>query len=503
MNCIVILCDTLRRDHCGPYHGGDPISTVQSDEQPDWTVETANIDRLASRGTTFDNAYNGSTPCMPARRDIYTGKFDFLERGWAPLEPDDKDLPREVSGPSLSSVQAVTNKGHSVSKLITDHYHLWSPGSGNYHFGYTGYDFIRGQESDAWRTAPTEFETPDGEDSRLERHFRNVAMTRDDENDTFARRVFSRAADWIDNNHARDDFYLHIDSFDPHQPWDPPETILKEFDERGYDIPDWDSLPDANGDYSESELQHIQARYAAMVRMVDQCLGMLLDKLDEHGLWDDTLVVFTTDHGTFNGDHGYTDKFPVATTHSLDPCAHIPLVVYHPECATGERRDELVQLVDLYPTIMEALGHDCPDGRHGQSIMPVLRDQVDQFREYAVFGEWGHSVSITDGDWVLHQSPVESNEPLYWYGITGVEAVHDENTGEYDPETGRRPANKNFPEEQLPTRLSNINKDPNERVNLADERPEKKAQMQRALKTKLNSLNAPDEQLDRLGIREV
>ena len=503
MNCIVILCDTLRRDHCGPYHHGNPISQVQSAEQPDWVVETPNIDRIANRGTTFDNAYNGSTPCMPARRDIYTGRFDFLERGWAPLEPDDEDLPRQVSGPANSSIKRSTDDGYTISKLITDHYHLWHSGSGNYHFNYTGYDFIRGQESDAWKTAPVEFDTPDGEHSRIERHFRNVAMSHDDESDTFAARVFQRAAEWVEKNHTREDFYLHVDCFDPHQPWDPPERVLEQFDPRGYDVPDWDALPSADGEYTDTELRHIQARYSAMVKLVDRWLGVLLDSLNEYDLWDDTMVVFTTDHGTFNGDHGYTDKFPVTETHSLDACSHIPFILHHPEYGAGERRDELVQLVDLYPTIISALGHECPEDRHGKNLIPVLRDETNGVREYAVFGEWGHSVSITDGDWVLHQSPVDENEPLYWYGITGTEDVHSEDTGEYDSDTGRRTAEKDYPTQQVPTRLSNINQDPNEIQNLSEKNTEKKREMQQALRRKLQDLNAPSEQLDRLGIRDV
>lgn len=92
MNVITIVCDTLRRDHCGPYHGGRPLSVVTGDGQPDWVVPTPNMDRLARRGTVFENAWSGSFPCMPARRDLYTGRFEFPFRGWGPLEDDDLDL---------------------------------------------------------------------------------------------------------------------------------------------------------------------------------------------------------------------------------------------------------------------------------------------------------------------------------------------------------------------------------------------------------------------------
>jgi len=68
-------------------------------------VPTPNMDRLAGRGTVFTNCYCGSTPCMPARRDIYTGRYEFPWRGWGPLDEEDRDLPREVSGPPNRSIQ--------------------------------------------------------------------------------------------------------------------------------------------------------------------------------------------------------------------------------------------------------------------------------------------------------------------------------------------------------------------------------------------------------------
>lgn len=149
MNAIVILCDTLRRDHCGPYHQGRPLNQCGSAEAPEWLVPTPNMDRLAARGATFENGFCGSTPCMPARRDIYTGRLELLRRGWGPLEEDDLDLPRQVSGPPNRSIEWMRRQGLPVSYLITDHFHLWEQGSGNYHMGYTGFQFVRGCELDA------------------------------------------------------------------------------------------------------------------------------------------------------------------------------------------------------------------------------------------------------------------------------------------------------------------------------------------------------------------
>ena len=179
MNVILILCDTLRRDHCGPYNLGRPLNACGSPEQPGWIVATPNMDRLARRGVVFDQAFCGSTPCIPARRDIYTGCYDFLKRGWAPLEEGDKDLPRMISGSPTGSLEEKIKQGFPVSYLISDHFHLWEQGAGNYHMGYTGFDIIRGHESDPWHTDPVDFFCPDADRIRkLERHFRNIHFIR-------------------------------------------------------------------------------------------------------------------------------------------------------------------------------------------------------------------------------------------------------------------------------------------------------------------------------------
>ena len=107
------------------------------------------MDRLAERGITFDNAYCGSSPCIPTRREIYTGRYEFLERGWGPLEEDDLDLPSLVSGERpVRSIQRTLKEGYSLSYLISDHLNLWIKGAGNYHMGYTGFDFIRGNQEE-------------------------------------------------------------------------------------------------------------------------------------------------------------------------------------------------------------------------------------------------------------------------------------------------------------------------------------------------------------------
>ena len=497
MNVITILCDTLRRDHCGPYNHGQPLNQCWSREAPDWIVPTPNMDRLAARGTVFENAWCGSTPCMPARRDMHTGRFEFLERGWGPLEEEDLDLARQISGPANQSITGMLEKGHNVSQLITDHFHLWEQGSGNYHMGFTGFEFVRGVEGDCFRTDPVEFKCPPKELLRKnERHWRNVHFIRKSEEDWFCAQVFSKAATWLDRNHTHDGFYLHLDCFDPHEPWDPPQELVDEFFPGAYDVEGWTGA----GPYakwrnviSEGLFKSYRARYAANVVLVDRWLGRLLDKMDEHNLWDNTMIILTTDHGTYNGDHGRMGKLQ---THQHDAVGHIPFIAYHPEHGHGERRSQLVQLVDTYTTTLSAMGKSIPEDRHGVDLIPVLKDPSAFTRDFAIAGQFGKSVTITDGDWILHQSPIEENQPLNWHGHCLARFLHYD-LGGY--EGGRRPV-KNCKSWEAPTWLSDKTADLNELDNVAESNPTKVSEMQEVLRESLAQLGAPEEQCMRLGL---
>lgn len=125
MNVVFILLDSLNRMALSCYGGSD--------------IPTPNIDRLAKRGVVFDNHYVGSLPCMPARRDLLTGRLNFLHRSWGPLEPFDQCFTQELSAAGV------------YTHLISDHYHYWELGGAGYHNQYASAEFVRGQERDLWK----------------------------------------------------------------------------------------------------------------------------------------------------------------------------------------------------------------------------------------------------------------------------------------------------------------------------------------------------------------
>lgn len=484
MKVVMLLVDTLRYDFMG--FNSNP------------SITTPNIDRLAEMSLVFDKAYLGSYPCMPARRDIYTGNFEFPFRGWGPLEYRDRDL-----------ATVLTAENDITSMIITDHYHLWEKGSGNYHFEYSGYDFIRGQEYDKWRVRPfessfygmTEKQGAHLKKGYLEQYQSNVKLRRT-EKDYFPAMLMSRAAEWVEENRDRDDFFLMIDCFDPHEPFDPPQYYTDLYDPsfEGEEIVwptyGWNKL-------TERETQHVRALYAGELTMVDRWIGFFCDKLEQLGLMEETMIILTTDHGHMFGEHDIMGKpsSGISDSNMYEEVSHIPMLIYHPGLEQpGRRVDELVQPVDLYPTVLEAFGIEAPKV-HGKSLMPLICNEKDQsIREVACYGRFGESLNITDGEWTLFiWPPNEENAPLYWYSQLPPQFGPYEVVGPFENGEDSR-----FPvacaRGEMTTQLFNVREDPQQSNDLASERPEVVEQLQRQAAKFLESVDTPREQFERLGL---
>lgn len=401
MNFILIISDTFRRDHLGCY--GNP-----------W-IRTPYLDRFALGATVFERAFVGSFPTVPLRNDILTGRYSFTYKPWSPAGPD----------PLL---QEILGRHGVLTAAFADTPHPFAPPYG-YQRGFAAWEQIRGQENDRYHTDPVEIQLPSapeklrGNGAALKQYFRNVSDRRAEE-DYFPARTMRAAARWLEHNgHREAPFFLYVDTFDPHEPWDPPPHYLRYYEDRY----DGDAVMYPRYDRSEylsdAELTHIRHLYAGEVSMVDRWVGYLLEAVDALGLTDDTAVLFTSDHGFYHGEHGYIGKSLIREGYQqaipLYPeVARIPMLFRIPGTSPG-RSTALVQAIDIFPTALDLFGVEDPEVSRGRAVSLFESQAVHSGtgpRSLTVsaptlsYPELGlphpaTRATVTDGEWLLVYGP--------------------------------------------------------------------------------------------------
>jgi arylsulfatase A-like enzyme len=386
MRTVFVLLDSLNRHMLGAYGGT--------------RVPTPNFDRLARRAVTFDNHYVGSLPCMPARRDLHTGRLSFLHRSWGPLEPFDNSFTEILAGKGI------------YSHLITDHFHYWEDGGATYHTRYDSHEFIRGQEGDRWKAMVQphwerlrEMYHAEQFSTQARSYKRHNIVNREfirEEADFPSVQCFARGLEFLETNRDADNWLLQLETFDPHEPFQAPARFKAPFD-TGWNGPirDWprygrvDELPE--------ECEELRANYYAVVALCDFLLGQLLDAFDRHDLWCDTALVVTTDHGFLLGEHDFWAKNRMNLYQEI---VHIPLFIHHPAhaAAAGTRSTALTQTIDLAATFLDLYGAPRPAEMQGSSLLPAIAGQ-DRSPEGLLFGYFGGAVNVTDGRFTYHRYP--------------------------------------------------------------------------------------------------
>ncbi len=405
MRAIVILLDSLNR-HYLPCYGND------------W-VRAPNFRRLAERSVVFDNHWIGSMPCMPARRDLLTGRLGFLEKSWSGLEPFDITLPQCL------------HRAGVRTHMETDHYHYFVGGGEGYHTGFSTWNIHRGQEWDQWAVDLAEPpEPPHRGKWRSQTELNRRRMPTDADYPT--PRTFAGGVEFLRTNREYDDWLLWIEGFDPHEPFHAPEEFQALYPD-DYTGPEYDWSGYERVDPEDPAVGRLRRRYAATLSMTDAWLGRLLDELEAQDRFEDTLVILTTDHGHLLGEHGATGK---NNWHCWREIANIPLLVHLPGSAcAGERRDRLTQNLDLMPTLLHHFGAEGPSDRlQGTDLLPVAADNANNGRRTALFGYHGQDAGLTDGRYTYYRAPADrDNRPLYLYGLM-PSRFH----GLYDPEIFNR-----------------------------------------------------------------
>lgn len=393
MKTVFVLFDSLNRHMLGPYGGS--------------RVPTPNFDRLAERTRVYDKHYVGSMPCMPARRDMQTGRLTFLHRSWGPLEPFDNAFP-----------EILRQQKGVHSHLITDHYHYWEDGGATYHNRYSTFDFVRGQESDPWKAIAQpdwqkltakyhETQTQVGPVSKHGPYIVNREFIRE-EKDFPSVQCFEKGLEFLDGNRDSDDWLLQIETFDPHEPFFAPDRFKEPF-KTGWNGPikDWPLY--GRLEQSVEEADELRANYYATLSLCDFLLGQLIDYFDEHDMWKDTALVVSTDHGFLLGERDLWAKNRMVMYEEI---SHIPLFVHDPRNAASGRVDRLTQSIDIAPTFFDLWGVEPPAETEGKSL---LRDNG---REALIFGYFGGAVNVTDGRFTYHRYPDDlKTQEIYQYTV--------------------------------------------------------------------------------------
>ena len=497
-NAIVILLDSLNRHMLGAYGGKE--------------FATPNLDRLAARSVRFTRHFTGSLPCMPARHDILCGALDFLWKPWGSIELWEDAITCQLLAAGVTT------------QLISDHPHLFEVGGENYHVDFLGWDYQRGGESDPWKTRPDPswMGSPKYVERRL--GYDNSRGWFRGEADFPGPRTMQAAATWLDDNVGyHDRFFLFVDEFDPHEPFDTPEEYMRMYD------PDWEGPhpiwpPYIDGGVSRGVLTERQARqtralYGGKLTMIDHWLGRVLDKLDQHKLWDDTLVILCTDHGHYLGEKDIWGKPGVPV---YEPLGHIPLLISAPGVAAGTC-EALTTSVDLFATLTDLFGvsGDVRQRTHGVSLLPLLAGETSDVREWLLTGVWGREVQLIDKQRKYVAAPSNGNAPLDMYSNrwstmptlirtrelampfpdqrarldhmpgSGIPVIHQQ----WDA-SDRLPfwASRRF----SGNHLYDLDEDPDETHNMAGEPLE--SEYRERLRTALKSIEAPQGQFERLGL---
>lgn len=393
MRAVMLMYDTLTRNYL-PNYGCD-VSIMP------------NFKRLAEKSVTFDEFYGGSMPCMPARRELHTGKYNFLHRGWGPLEPYDESMPETLA------------KNNIYTHLVTDHSHYWEDGGGTYHGRYSSWEGFRGQEGDRW--------VPQGEaDLSLNtcalnknnisavQHLANRSRILSEE-DMPSVQTVSAGIDFLDNYHDKDNWFLQIECFDPHEPFYVPDKYRELYDcgdsRDAFNFPPYTVV---NGKYSEEDIKKLRKEYLALLSLCDEQLGRVLDTFDKYDLWKDTMLIVNTDHGFFLGEHDYIGKnFPPM----YDEVIHIPFFIHDPRSNhDGERRNSVAQTVDIVPTLMNYFNVAPFEQIDGKDITPIIEND-EKIHEQILYGVHGAQISVYDGRYVYMKGSINKDMPVYHHTL--------------------------------------------------------------------------------------
>ncbi|MFX0098154.1 MAG: sulfatase [Candidatus Hodarchaeota archaeon] len=383
-NIVLVISDTFRKDQLG-VHGNHE-------------VQTPCLDDFAKESVIFENAYPESLPTIQVRRAMHTGRKIYPFKSYKPVKWDIVYLPgwQPMDDEEDTVAENLVAKGYHTG-FVTDTLPYFAPGF-NFTRGFYQWEFVREQQQDRWqsvnavsRETLSRYGNPD---ELIETKYNNIstwhaANTKDvnDEEGTTTAQVFKWAMNFVEDNRNANPFYLLVDCFDPHEPWEAPTNYYEKYANPKYDgktnlHTHYGPIADK---YTKEEVEDIRAHYSGLVSLVDNWFGKLVEKVKELGLWDDTMIVFISDHGTNfgNNSRNVIGKPQYALYHGV---MDLPLLVHFPGNEfKGKRIENFVYNIDVPATIYDVAGIDVKKYGieiSGESLHGLLNGKPWNDREY-------------------------------------------------------------------------------------------------------------------------
>lgn len=420
-NILFIMCDQLRYDYLGCT--GHP------------SIKTPNIDKLAARGVTFSNTYCQSPICGPSRASTYTGRYMSSHgsgSNFAPLRVGEKNIGHHLN--PLGTRTVLVGKSHIVPDreglerlgIAADSVEGRYLSQGGFeHFErddgvhpdsmvrpdlpYNLYLKSKGHTEDAnpWHWAANSVETKDGVRSGF---FNDIADSpaRVSEEESETPYMTRRAIEYLEQDDGETPWLLHLSYIKPHWPYIAPAPYNDMYS-------DDDVIPavksEAERETANPLAKHFMERvagktfgrdearskviraYMGLITQIDDQLGVLFEFMEKKGLMDDTMIVFTSDHGDYLGDHWMGDK-----DYYHAPSVKVPLIIADPSAGAngtqGSVDDALVEMIDLIPTFVEHQGGEVQSHiLEGRSLLGRLKGEVGDWREEAI-SEYDYSCQV-------------------------------------------------------------------------------------------------------------
>lgn len=400
LNVIVLVSDTFRADNLEVY--GSQF------------VEAPNLNQFAREAVVFESMYPEGMPTVPIRRQLYTGRRIFPTHsyfqqsttqayGWHPLYLEDVTL--------SETLQAA---GYQTA-LIADLYHIMKPGL-NFHRGFNYFEWIRGQEIDFYAQAPRtvpdlsglypdeyfalleKSNSPGRKGDALRKFLNQYLANRKrwlQHGDSIAEQTAKSAVSWLKENHDQGPFYLHVEIFDPHEPWDPPQHFLERYlkDPTKHT---WPEPPYGNVKVPEEGVKRLRANYAGEASNVDYWYGQVLQTAKSLGLYDNTVIVFLADHGALLNEQGQWVKGPEKIRRQV---SHVPLLIHVPKSEhNGKKVSGFAQTADVAPTVLGQLNLKPSPRVTGENLWPFVTGERTNRREYIV-SAFGGIASVRTPEW--------------------------------------------------------------------------------------------------------